>query len=129
MGAHPDRLQNLYFAYTMMLRALSKSADYLRSERVELCTGDDKIDQQTRHALDQLIATAQAYPGTFDETSMFASSQRQNLKEEFKMHFRNVSRIMDCVGCDKCRLWGKLQIMGLGTGLKLLFEYEEGDQV
>jgi hypothetical protein len=28
---------------------------------------------------------------------------------------------MDCVGCDKCRLWGKLQITGLGTGLKLLF--------
>lgn len=31
---------------------------------------------------------------------------------------------MDCVGCDKCRLWGKLQITGLGTGLKLLFSSE-----
>jgi len=28
---------------------------------------------------------------------------------------------MDCVGCDKCRLWGKLQIHGLGTALKILF--------
>lgn len=28
---------------------------------------------------------------------------------------------MDCVGCDKCRLWGKLQVTGLGTALKLLF--------
>lgn len=28
---------------------------------------------------------------------------------------------MDCVGCEKCRLWGKLQVSGLGTGLKLLF--------
>lgn len=26
------------------------------------------------------------------------------------MHFRNISQIMDCVGCDKCRLWGKLQV-------------------
>lgn len=33
---------------------------------------------------------------------------------------------MDCVGCDKCRLWGKLQITGLGTALKLLFS-EEGE--
>lgn len=32
---------------------------------------------------------------------------------------------MDCVGCDKCRLWGKLQITGLGTALKLLFSYEQ----
>ena len=31
-------------------------------------------------------------------------------QEDFKLHFRNISRIMDCVGCDKCRLWGKLQV-------------------
>lgn len=49
----------------------------------------------------------------------------QILKTEFKSHFRNVSRIMDCVGCDKCRLWGKLQVTGLGTALKLLFSYDE----
>ena len=32
---------------------------------------------------------------------------------------------MDCVGCDKCRLWGKLQVNGYGTALKVLFEYDE----
>nr|GMD06469.1 endoplasmic reticulum oxidoreductin-1-like [Ipomoea batatas] len=31
------------------------------------------------------------------------------------------SAIMDCVGCEKCRLWGKLQVLGLGTALKILF--------
>ena len=40
---------------------------------------------------------------------------------EFKSHFKNVSRIMDCVGCDKCKLWGKLQVQGVGTALKVLF--------
>ena len=57
-------------------------------------------------------------------SSPFSSSNAWNLqiiKSEFKEHFRNVSRIMDCVGCDKCRLWGKLQVTGLGTALKLLF--------
>lgn len=49
----------------------------------------------------------------------------QVLKEEFKAHFRNVSRIMDCVGCDKCRLWGKIQTTGLATALKILFELDE----
>lgn len=48
-------------------------------------------------------------------------SQAQLLKEEFRQHFRNISRIMDCVGCEKCKLWGKLQIQGLGTALKILF--------
>jgi hypothetical protein len=53
------------------------------------------------------------------------ASVLQILKEEFKEHFRNVSRIMDCVGCDKCRLWGKVQTTGLGTALKILFELDE----
>jgi len=47
------------------------------------------------------------------------------LKEEFKTHFRNVTRIMDCVGCDKCRLWGKVQTTGVATALKVLFEMDE----
>lgn len=34
---------------------------------------------------------------------------------------------MDCVGCDKCRLWGKLQTNGYGTALKVLFEYDQED--
>jgi hypothetical protein len=54
-----------------------------------------------------------------------AVADYQILKEQFKTHFRNVSRIMDCVGCDKCRLWGKLQVSGFGTALKILFELDE----
>jgi hypothetical protein len=34
---------------------------------------------------------------------------------------------MDCVGCDKCRLWGKVQTNGYGTALKVLFEFDEND--
>ena len=49
----------------------------------------------------------------------------QELRDQFKLNFRNVSRIMDCTGCDKCRLWGKLQISGIGTALKILFELDD----
>ena len=34
---------------------------------------------------------------------------------------REISRVMDCVGCDKCKLWGKIQTTGLATALKILF--------
>lgn len=33
-----------------------------------------------------------------------------HLQKEFRDHFLNITRIMDCVGCDKCKLWGKLQV-------------------
>lgn len=36
---------------------------------------------------------------------------------------------MDCVGCDKCRLWGGLQVSGLGTALKFLFGASDCDEL
>jgi hypothetical protein len=32
---------------------------------------------------------------------------------------------MDCVTCEKCRLWGKIQILGFGTAIKILLTPEE----
>jgi len=55
---------------------------------------------------------------------MFVNGEGPALKEDFRNRFRNVSRIMDCVGCDKCRLWGKLQTAGYGAALKVLFEFD-----
>lgn len=49
----------------------------------------------------------------------------RQLQNDFKEHFRNISRIMDCVGCEKCRLWGKIQVSGVGTALKILFSFDE----
>jgi ERO1-like protein alpha len=30
---------------------------------------------------------------------------------------------MDCVECEKCRLFGKMQTYGLGTAMKVIFGY------
>ncbi|KAH8922415.1 endoplasmic oxidoreductin [Atractiella rhizophila] len=79
----------------------------------------------TKSSLESLVSIANTCPNTFDEKSMFAGPEAEVLKEEFKMHFRNVSQIMDCVGCDKCRLWGRLQVTGLATALKLLFSFDD----
>jgi len=48
-----------------------------------------------------------------------AALEATALRSEFQARFRNISRIMDCVGCERCRLWGKLQVLGLGTALKV----------
>ncbi|BGP56261.1 endoplasmic oxidoreductin-1 [Rhodotorula sphaerocarpa] len=119
IGQHPERLENMYFTYVLLLRALARSGPQL-VRTLEETAGE--LD--TRDSLKGLVQVANGCPSTFDETSMFSGKEAELLKYEFKDHFRNVSRIMDCVGCDKCRLWGKLQITGLGTALKLLFSYD-----
>ncbi|XP_076145959.1 ERO1-like protein beta isoform X1 [Alosa pseudoharengus] len=126
-GEGTRRLKNLYFLYLIELRALSKVAPYFDRAFVHLYTGSAQEDTATKELLLLLLNETKAFPMHFDEKSMFAGHkiEAKILKEEFRLHFKNISRIMDCVGCSKCRLWGKLQTQGLGTALKILFSEKE----
>ena len=126
IARHPERISNLYFDYSLLLRAVTKLRTYLKN--YTFCSGDPTQDQATKSKILHLADTAAQQPPFFDETTMFHDPDaqwNQELKEDFRNRFRNVSRLMDCVGCDKCRLWGKLQTVGYGTALKILFEYDE----
>ena len=48
----------------------------------------------------------------FDEGRLWKGSDGLALREELRTAFVNITRIMDCVGCEKCKLWGKLQTLG-----------------
>ena len=124
LATHPERISNLYFDYAILLRAVAKLRTYLKN--YTFCSGDPTSDLATKAKVLQLADTAARPPPIFDERTMFQDPQLSaELKEDFRNRFRNVSRLMDCVGCDKCRLWGKLQTVGYGTALKILFEYDE----
>ncbi|XP_037027815.1 ero1-like protein [Bradysia coprophila] len=116
----PHWLKNLYFIYIIELRALAKAASYLRQE--PFFTGSEEEDREVRAAVNDLLNIIESFPTHFNETLMFTGGfESLKLKSTFREKFRNISKIMDCVGCDKCRLWGKLQVQGLGTALKILF--------
>ena len=124
LAIHPDRISNLYFNYALVTRAVAKLRTYLKG--YTFCSGDSHQDADTKTKVLRLADQAASGPVIFDETQMFQDpAVAGDLKEDFKQRFRNVSRLMDCVGCDKCRLWGKLQTVGYGTALKVLFEYDE----
>ncbi|KAG7191437.1 endoplasmic oxidoreductin-1 [Scheffersomyces spartinae] len=128
VGAYNDRLSNIYFNYALVSSAIAK-----------LNTISPVIDSIKRDEgkipFDQLVD----YEGPLDAlTTMFSQSKLidtsslfdpevvgPTLKDEFRARFRNVSAIMDCVGCDRCRMWGKVQTIGYGTALKILFETDE----
>lgn len=133
-------LRNLYFAYLVELRALAKIAPYL--EREYYYTGYETEDDEVKKAIRDLLNVIKTFPSHFNETVMFnnGNDSTGKLKQDFREKFMNISRIMDCVGCDKCRLWGKLQVrlyfyktsrqlinsqflqtQGMGTALKILF--------
>ncbi|CAH2328994.1 ERO1 alpha [Pelobates cultripes] len=122
-GEGPRRLKNLYFIYLIELRAISKVLPYFERPEFVLYTGNRSNDMTTKLLLVDILYAAKSFPLHFDENALFAGvgKEAEQLKMEFRHHFRNISKIMDCVGCFKCRLWGKLQTQGLGTALKILF--------
>lgn len=108
---HPERLENIYFDYVVLLRAVTKISDYLAG--YEFCTGDQTVDKNIMSVVTELVDLVKQCPPTFDEKLLFQDGgQGKKLKNQFRDHFRNVTRIMDCVGCEKCRLWGKVQTTG-----------------
>ncbi|KAF3021503.1 endoplasmic oxidoreductin-1 [Neopestalotiopsis sp. 37M] len=119
---HPERISNLYFNYALITRAISKIGPYL--DDYTFCTGDPSQDSATKSKVAAVVQAALKQPEIFDESLMFKNGEGPSLKQEFKDNFRNISRIMDCVSCDKCRLWGKLQVNGYGSALKVLFEFD-----
>jgi len=122
----PDRVSNLYFNYALVLRAVTKLGPYLKD--YTFCSGDSMQDRLTKQKVQTLTSKAGTVPQIFDESLMFVNGEGPSLKEDFRNRFRNVSRIMDCVGCDKCRLWGKLQTAGYGAALKVLFEFDNNSE-
>lgn len=124
-GQHPDRVKNLHFSFVVMLRAVKKVAPFLRS--YSYSTGDSREDAMTkrlvRRLLDsQVLSVCSQLFDAFDESSLFqhGPEHRSQLKRQFKSVFRNITELVDCVQCQKCRLHAKVFSLGLGTALKIL---------
>ncbi|KAI5296603.1 endoplasmic oxidoreductin-1, partial [Ascosphaera acerosa] len=135
---YPERISNLYFNYALVSQAVAKLGESRALADYQYCaasgagdiaaaTADEQRTTRDKvHALTTAIRAQQQQQGPiFDASVMFRDDGDYALKDDFRARFRNVSRIMDCIGCDKCRLWGKLQTAGYGAALKVLLEFDE----
>jgi ERO1-like protein alpha len=111
----PEWLKNMFYLYLIELRALGKAGSILRSQ--------DFMDSQISSQVEEIVQSAQQFQYHFDENDLFKSDElkKGELFSEFKQKFREISHLMDCMGCERCKVWGKLQVTGIGTALKILF--------
>lgn len=142
LGTHTERLRALHFSFLLVLHALELASAFLSTSFV-FNTGQPREDAATARAVRELLSSTPEWPLTFEEQAAFAGvrqtggcgcsalpsgaccddevSQRQQLLMTFSQRMHNISKLMDCVGCGRCRLWGKLQVVGLGTALRVLY--------
>eukprot|EP00887_Chlorella_sp_A99_P007988 scaffold12.g7988.t1 len=121
-----DRVENLYFAYLFVLRAAMKAGPILEAEAFD--TGLPEDDAGTQQLVRRLVGSSmlqQTCPIPFDEGRLWKGEHDKELRAELRRSFQNITRIMDCVGCEKCKMWGKLQLLGIATSLKILFSADD----
>jgi hypothetical protein len=116
----PERLKNAYFLYLLELRAIAKAAPVLKN--IDFSEGNQNDNDEIKKLLNNLLENAQNFPEHFDEDQLFKDELLDNpaMLSEFKQKFYRMSEIMDCLGCDRCKVWGKLQVTGIGAVLKIL---------
>lgn len=129
VGNYPDRIANLYLNYIVVLKALIKLETFGVFDDMSFCEDLNFVEKENefKTRFKELLDPALEFSENqneclFDENILFKEKNSAIVKDEIKQNFKNITRIMDCVHCDRCRLWGKLQTTGYGTALKVLFE-------
>lgn len=119
VGNHIERLGNMYFDYMLIYRAITKLNRYLKNLEFD-STEDAGEEGFIQNCIKNITRISPECPKNFDRI-LFASNSKPHIVDEMRKRFRNITSIMDCVSCERCRLWGKVQTMGIGTALKILF--------
>lgn len=122
VGNFPDRVSNIYFNYAVVAKALWKIRPYLND--LGFCNA---YNEDVKGMIDKVVSRLDNK--IFNEDLLFHDDVSSQLKDDFRSRFKNVTKIMDCVHCDRCRLWGKVQTTGYATSLKILFEIDNEDEV
>lgn len=125
---YPDRVENLYVAFSLLLRAVIKAESSIAAA---VPASDpilqDSLDYWQNKLLPELLALPHRAPTTFDESALLNLDDAQRI--ELQRRFEELQSIMQCVGCDRCKLWGTLQTLGVGTALRVLFHNPSANSI
>jgi hypothetical protein len=116
-GETPMAMENLYFAYMLFLSAVAKAKGKLLAD----CQSG-KIDSAAAPILQGFLSLPILNDPAVEVAAKKLSDhalKSANSMWEARMRSRDLLRVMNCVQCNKCRLHGKLAMMGLSTALQI----------
>ncbi|KYN98882.1 putative endoplasmic reticulum oxidoreductin [Plasmodium gaboni] len=111
IGLYPERIENLYFTFAILLRSMCRLKSLFKQCKCN--SGYEQNDKEAVRLLDDLL-----------ENFYHSCSSKEFLEPLFPQHgkdilskFMNITNILDCVPCVKCRLHGKLKTTALQIAL------------
>ena len=126
---HKDRLENLYVVFAVMLRAVQKASAAIAAAVPEQDSYfAESLIEWKEHLQPELLKVTRSCPLTFDESELFntyAQEDAEYKRKELKRRITHLFKVMECVGCDRCKLWGTLQSLGVGTALRIIIDDDD----
>lgn len=124
VGSHSERIKNMFFVYMVILRGLTKLSAYF--EEYPFLDEAGNQDVKLMELVAEIIKSAGTCSTRFEDALL---SQPDNLQiiRKLKYKFQAATRTIDCIACEKCRLWGKIQLTGVGTALKAIFDLNQSN--
>jgi hypothetical protein len=126
LASHPERVNNIYFTWLFLLRALKKAAPKLAE--YDFSCGSQEETDHTKSLVLQLLnhihkddAGKEAFKMLRAEKQLFDShEERKKLVEIMRANFHAISQNVDCIACDACRLQAKVKITGLAFAVRII---------
>ncbi len=118
----------MHFAYSFILRAINREHEKLANYPYQGISKEEseKTSELMREFLDQSVKSCEE---PFSEQNFFKEITEREFIEQVKPQFHNITKILDCVPCEKCRLHGKLQFTGLSAVMKIMFGHVQPYQL
>lgn len=118
-GETPSAIENLYFCYMLLLRAV-----HIAQTRLARDCKMGKVVCPIRNLQGvlryPLLEDAGVAAASTKVLSHVQTSDAVAALWEARMRCRDLLRIMNCVQCNKCRLHGKISVLGLTTAFQIL---------
>lgn len=116
-GETPSAINNLYFTYMLFLSAVAKIKNEISKNYLPIIL-DKEAEPEFNAFLELPIFTDPSIQSACNTLREHAMEFGDDLWEG-RMRTRELLRIMNCVQCNKCRLHGKVAMMGLSTAFKI----------
>ncbi|GFE55519.1 hypothetical protein BaOVIS_029230 [Babesia ovis] len=133
LGNYPERLENMYYTFQAMLKTVCRLSPFLKGFAKNL--GQNPEWAHLQRSLFDLLGVdyelcrdvEPVYEPRADELCEGTSGCKappQLRHPALLEKFNSIADIVDCVGCEKCRLHGKLKLTALQIAVRAFSESE-----
>ncbi|CAI2366328.1 unnamed protein product [Moneuplotes crassus] len=120
VGFHKERLSNMFHLYHFILSAYNRL-------RLDMTANKFDYAPQNQTENDLVKKAMNKFDSVFTSTKFVAfpeellGEDRQEFFEAQTELFNSISKYIDCITCERCKLHAKLQLSGLSAALKIMY--------